>query len=465
VTIQRSLDKPGGLMMFARNALLTVTILLCAFSHAATAGQPLDPFVVYGEVARLTSEQEVWPGFSISEMPIAIYDGTNTYLFYHPNPPAGFVQNPDREAIFAYPGRYEAIVANTSMDINGAMTATVMLDSLTTSTTMEAAAVLLHEAFHVYEMNKHPDWAANEADSFTYPVDNAEALALRRLESLALDKALGSFSKAETASWAQLFLRTRQERFALLPKASVAYERGIELMEGTAHYLQYQMLKTPAGGVIPSQEFAADAVRARAYASGRAQCILLDRLFAPWKKMLEQGDAKCLDELLRFAVDVRSDTSEKRFTGSEQESAHEKAKVDVAELMARRLAAGADFEAIPGSLVIIDANARPLFPRGFDPMNIYVLGHGKILHNRFLSLEDEVGKLEVWNHQALTTGAEDNPMFGGLSRIEVRGLGEVKAQEKDGTITLLCEGFSAELRGSLRRDGATFYVTLSPPAS
>jgi hypothetical protein len=449
-------------------------LLLCiSFTYAANAEngqypsyvrQTLDPFVIYGEVARLTTEQEVWPGFSISEMPIAIYDGTNTYLFYHPNPPAGFVQNPDREAIFAYPGRYEAIVANTSVDINGALTATVMLDSLKDATTKEAAAVLLHEAFHVYQMSKHPDWAANEADSFTYPVDNPEALALRRLESLAIEKALGSFSKAETASWVKLLLELRKQRFALIPESSAAYERGIELMEGTAHYLQYKMLGAPSKDIIPTQEFGADAVRARAYASGRAQCVLLDRLFPQWKEMVERGDAKCLDELLSFAVDLRPNISTKRFSNGVMESARANAAADVAALMARRSAARDGFAAIPGGAVLIDASASPLMPRGFDPMNLVVLGGGDILHTRFLSLSGADASIDIWNHQSLTSGAADNPMFGGLMQVVIRGLGQIEASEKDGQVILSAEGFTATVTGKMRREGETIYIVLSKPA-
>ena len=446
-----------------------VWLLCISFTFIASAqdeqsadnpGQTLDPFAVYAEVARLTDGREVWPGFSISEMPIAIYDGRNTYLFYHPNPPAGFAQNPDREAIYEYPGRYEAVVGNTSVEINGAVTATVLLDSLKDATTEEAAAVLLHEAFHVYQMSKHLDWAANEADSFTYPVENVEALALRRLESLALQNALESFSKAESASWAKLFLETRRQRFALIPESSAAYERGIELMEGTAHYLQYKMLEAPSKDILPPQEFAAEAVRARAYASGRAQCVLLDRLLPRWKVMLEQGSVKCLDELLGFAVDVRSEVLTKQFAKEEITFVREKAGSDVSELTARRLAAKADFESLEGNAVIIDAAASALMPRGFDPMNIVVLGNGSILHKRFISLGGEAGKLDIWNHQALTIGSADSPMFGGLMQVVIRGLGDLQISEKDGVVTISGEGIAAELKGRLLQTADNTFIWL-----
>jgi hypothetical protein len=447
--------------MFTRHALLIALVLTCCSANAATTNQPLDPFVVYGEVARITSEQEVWPGFNTQDMPVAIYDGTNTYLFYHPNPPSGFVQNPDREAIFVYPGRYEAIVANTSIEINGALTATLMLNSLAGSGTMEAAAVLLHEAFHVFQMTKHPDWPANEADSFIYPVDNVDALASRRLESLALQNALDSFSVRETSSWVKLFLELRRQRFAMLPDSSAAYERGIELMEGTANYLQYRMLRAPAKGILPPEEFAADAVRVRAYASGRAQCVLLDRLLPDWKKMLEQGDANCLDKLLGIAVDARSDTSVRQFSSDEISSVLAKAESDVDILKVTRVAKRMEFEAIEGSAIIIDATSSPLMPRGFDPMNLMVLGQGDILHTRYLSLAGTNAKVEIWNHQALTSGAADNPMFGGLKQVKIRGLDKLEVNEKDGVVTITGDGISAELPGSLRAEGETLYITLT----
>jgi len=54
----------------------------------------------------------------------------------------------------------------------------------------ELASLLVHETFHVLQGRHYPDWGGNEMDLFTYPVDNAELLAERRLESIALVRAL-----------------------------------------------------------------------------------------------------------------------------------------------------------------------------------------------------------------------------------------------------------------------------------
>ena len=176
--------------------------------------------------------------------------------------------------------------------------------------------------------------------------------------------------------------------------------------------------------------------------------------------MLEQGSVKCLDELLGFAVDVRSEVLTKQFAKEEITFVREKAGSDVSELTARRLAAKADFESLEGNAVIIDAAASALMPRGFDPMNIVVLGNGSILHKRFISLGGEAGKLDIWNHQALTIGSADSPMFGGLMQVVIRGLGDLQISEKDGVVTISGEGIAAELKGRLLQTADNTFIWL-----
>lgn len=48
----------------------------------------------------------------------------------------------------------------------------------------EWAALATHEIFHVFQRALHPGRSGNEADYFTYPVDDTTALALRRVETL-----------------------------------------------------------------------------------------------------------------------------------------------------------------------------------------------------------------------------------------------------------------------------------------
>lgn len=154
----------------------------------APEGTHADASAVVAEADRLGA-QDLWPGFDPRAIPVAIYDGERTLLFRHPSPPPEFQHVSGREGVRAYPGRYPSVTANASAEIGGISTATLM--PATGAVTLRSrAGILIHEAFHVYQREHHPAWQANEAELFTYPVDNAELLTLRRMEAEALRRAL-----------------------------------------------------------------------------------------------------------------------------------------------------------------------------------------------------------------------------------------------------------------------------------
>ncbi len=132
------------------------------------------------------------------------------------------------------------------------------------------------------QAHRHSSWGGNEVDLFLYPVDAAEPLGLRRPESASLARAIQASTTTEAA-------RLRRRRFALIPASSAAYERGSELKEGLARYIEAEARRSSASP-IPAEEFAPAAVRDRAYASGCAIALLLDRLDPGWKERLDRKD-------------------------------------------------------------------------------------------------------------------------------------------------------------------------------
>ncbi|HEV2121173.1 MAG TPA: hypothetical protein VGW38_00165, partial [Chloroflexota bacterium] len=156
----------------------------------APEGTPGDAYAVVIEADRLAA-RDLWPGFDPRAIPVAIYDGERTLLFRHPAPPAGFRPVSGRDGVWAYPGRYSSVTANSSAEIGGVSTATLM-PATGAGSLLRQAGILIHEAFHVYQREHHPAWQANEAELFTYPVDDAELLTLRRMEAEALRRALAT---------------------------------------------------------------------------------------------------------------------------------------------------------------------------------------------------------------------------------------------------------------------------------
>jgi hypothetical protein len=404
--------------------------------------------------------QALWPGYDPLAVPLAVYDGERTFLFRHPSPPPEYRPVPGAvPTAVAREGRDEAMTANSSAEIGGVQTATVLLDRPGGSGA-ERVPLALHEAFHVFQRARHPRWGGNEADLFVYPTDDAGQLALRRLESDALRRALS----AGSACWARQALALRSERYARLDSASAAYEQGTELNEGLAAYVEAR-----AGGRatvdIPADEFAPAAVRLRAYSTGPALAFLLDRFAPGWPQAFEADDSQTLDGALRGALGA-GDTCP--FDAAETMAAARRAEADVAALVTDREQRVAAFESAPGWHVVLDAAESPLWPQGFDPLNVERVGPGRVLHTRFVRLGSASGHLEVLDTGAadigaLTRGGGPHPLFNGVTEVGVSGLQEPVVSEADGVLTIRAPGLVAEFRGaSVTQSGQTLRVHLGP---
>lgn len=338
-----------------------------------------------------------WPGFDPARIPLAIFDGERTVLTGHPEPPPEFTEDGDR---WVHPGLHPAVRANSCELIGGVDTATVYdphgepLDS-----------VIAHETFHVFQRQRHPDWPANEADAFAYPVDDPELLRLRRMEATALRRALVD----QSAAWTVTALRIRAERFAMLPEFAVRFDRAAERHEGTAQYLEGQRRCLEGLKVT----LPADEVRRTAYHMGEALALLLDGFVPTWKERLESDDGQHLDELLGQVEAVPAE-----FTAAELERFRVDAQRAVEQLQERRVTLREEFFATAGRSRLT-AEGEGFRCAGFDPMNAQHLGGGEVLHTRWLKLAGPGFELEVLDGHALTEGPPDNPMFGGIRRVHL----------------------------------------------
>ncbi|MEO8619485.1 MAG: hypothetical protein ABI625_00390 [bacterium] len=408
----------------------------------------------------------LWPHFDPRTAPIAYFDGERTVLFRHPRPPVGFVAVAGDPTAAVKAGRDSSVTSNTSIMLDGVRTATVMLAPDRRSSADESASLAIHELFHVYERANHPAWTANEADLFTYAFDDAPALALRREETASLRAALGAQSDDGARCWSGAFLDERRARFARLGAAAAAYERGSELNEGLAQYVERRSIgRAPA---LPAQDYPSERVRERVYASGEAIGRLLDRVAPAWRDTLDATPGKStipLDSLLSNALVGRLGGSSRCQTAADDRASFMKsAESEVAALNARRRQARADFLAGPGPRVVVVAGSGPLFPQGFDPLNVQRLSDTEILHSRFLRLGNGDGTIEMLAHVALTTGKPgEHPLFAGVQRAMIAGLREMPAvRDSAGTLMVSGHGLTGRFRGA-KADSAGSTITLRLP--
>ena len=444
---------------------MTPLILALALAQSA-APPPLPPgslaFRIDDEVRKLAS-RPLWPGFDPAKVPLAIFDGKQTFLFRHPNPPPEFRPVPDRPGTAVAAGQHPLVRANTSVAIGDARTATLLMDAPEEAPVRESAAIAVHEAFHVFQAERHPKWGGNEVDLFTYTMDDPVLLQLSRLETEALRRSLAERSEKGAACWAAAALDLRRTRFATLGESGALYERGTELKEGLARLVESRARSTSAKEpVFPASEFAAGDVRSRSYAVGHAFGLLLDRFAPGWESKLEAGVDESLDALLSGALAARKASRPCRFTAQETARVLDGAKRSLELARLTREAVREDFFRAGWKLVVV-SDAEPLSPQGFDPLNVERLAPGEVLHSRWVKLGNSKGSLEVLNARAVTESAGRHPLFEGVRRVTVSGLAKEPAvRESPSGIAFEGTGVAGEFRGATwDREGRTITVRVS----
>jgi hypothetical protein len=448
---------PGVSEGMLLRAVLLTELLRLILSPAGAPAPPPRILAVLTELDRI-SARPLWPGFEPRKVPVEIFDGGRTWLVRHPSPPEEFRPCSGGGNVRVFEGRHASLRANTSITLAGVETATASLEGRSEGP-RRLAGLLVHEIFHVFQARRHPKWGGNEVEQLIYPSEDVEVLAERRLESTALRRALAADSRQPAAAWAARALASRRERFDRLTDAAAAYERGTELKEGLARYVEARAAGDGAS-LLPEAEFPPDGVRLRAYDSGAAIGLLLDRLDPAWKRRLEEKDDTPLDELLREAVAGQEPMP---FSAPEKEAARRRAAEDIRAMGARRAALLQDFLEARGWTVVVEAG-DPIFPLGFDPWNVERLSAAEVLHTRWIKLGNASGSLEVLDRHCLTEGAGKHPLFEGVARATITGLtSEPRIEETDGAVKISENGLTLDFRGArVAQDGQTVTITLRP---
>ncbi len=389
------------------------------------------------------SRAALWPGFDPAAVPVAMYDGGHTWLAGYPGIPEGFVPAGD-SLLLRYPGRYPLLLANSTMELDGITTATLLLDRQVTNDPAEWAGLVVHEAFHAFQQRRHPGWGPNEAQIFNYPVTDNTLLALRRMETFALSQALRDTAAAGRVCHAWQATQLRARRFSRLDSTSVAYEREAERFEGLADYVESRALGRPVdlapGGYPP------EAVRPRAYASGSAQAQLLDSILPGWQELMEQGDDRSLDELLAEGA-ARPPQSCSLTVPSPEHYRLAAAAVD--SLLLRRSSLRENYLSLPGWTLVLEVAPPGLSVRSFDPLSVVQLNDTEVLHPRAVELTEGRNLFAAFDRAVLTQGTEVHPLFAGVRRVTVAGLASrPSVRDSAGWLLVSGQGLDAAFFGA-----------------
>lgn len=128
-----------------------------------------------------------------------------------------------------------------------------------------------------------------------------------------------------------------------------------------------------------------------------------------------------------------------------------------------------EFEGQNGWKIVVTAGTgAPLWPQGFDPLNVLRVGSSDVLHTRFLKLGNAAGAIEILDQRALTEGASaQHPLFNGVRQLTLAGLAaEPLAVESEGKTTITAAHIKGEFRGArLERAGQTLNIILPPQSN
>ncbi len=371
---------------------------------------------VLDELAR----RPLWPGFDPRATPLVIYDGQDTWLTRHPHPPAPFRWRPEA-TVWGMTGLHDSVRASTATRVDGVPTAALMLAApLAGLGPSELAAACIHEAFHVFQADQYPNWVSDTGAMFRYPLGDVSGLVRRRLETEAWRRAQSAENASARRGWALAALRYRRQRFLGLPVACAAFERGTELSEGLAQYVEYCALGR-TWAEVPLAGWAPDQIRLRCYTLGAVMARLLDDVMPQWQRRI--GAAPSLDALLAEALAGQGDVQD--FTPAEHRAIGAVARQDSAAAERDRQNLLASLSSAGGPRVIVHA-ATPLRPLGLDPSNCRQLDVRQLLHTRWLHVGSGRLDIEMRGGKALTRAAGEHPLYSGFAEVVLFGAAEVR---------------------------------------
>jgi hypothetical protein len=442
--------------------LLAVALVLsCAGTVVASAGQaPADDVFALLRTIDDVAARQAWPGFQLTDWPLALFDGTRTLLLRHPAPPPEFTPLAGHPGVLVATGRHPAVASNSTVDLAGVRTATVIA---TPGSSRESTLLAyVEEVFHVFWLRRHAAFRPNEMARYAYPMKDARNLQRVLAEDEALARALEAPDGAQAAAWAATIIALRREREPWLTPDDRAFETGLEMMEGTANAVARTVV-----GLEPSEtarrlraERAADQLRWRYYDSGAAICLILDRLQPDWKTRIDNDAALTTMALLEVAVS-RAGALRAAFSTAETSAFERRAAAAIGELGARQASVRTELLGRIGPRIVIEVGAdrEPLRVTRFDPINLFVLDAGEVVHPRYLTLTGPAGTVEITNAAftrgaftgvvALTGPAGRHPLADGVRTITIVGLRTTpKVDQRDGQLVVEAEGVRLTLRGA-----------------
>ncbi|MDX9929601.1 MAG: hypothetical protein RBS37_07100 [Bacteroidales bacterium] len=365
-----------------------------------------DIFKVMEEV-ELIGNSGLWPGFDTREIPVMVFDSTDTWLFFSDMTPDGFEPVPGKPGVLTYKGQHALVRGNSVARLEERWIATSVLSGYGRRTgekynTIDLAGIIVHEQFHVFQRLNHPSWRQNDGVLLFYPAETCESLFLRKMEKESFKRAVTASSADAMAAWSLTALYYRDQRLGSIPGAYSVYERELQRTEGLSDYIERRARRLdPLNASEITSGIAPAGVRDLGYVEGRWIAMILDKLNPGWKIIMEENDSLYLEEILSKKLSERQAVAAE-LSGRALDSIRNATNDLFSRWQSVKEEEITGYLAQPGYSLMIDASGSPLTIRIFDPLEIEITDDGGVFHRLIFSGANQTSSIRIMNHPCVT---------------------------------------------------------------
>lgn len=320
----------GERLLWKAAALIIGAAILAGWIMTGRAGISKKDQEIYASAQKLQPEVDRlgFQNFKLADYPVAMYDGKQDYVFYQ-----GEIKEraPVLETFAgtAYPveDHFEVIVP-TLDKLDSLMSLTGGVEDMISGSgygEKEQIATIWHETFHAWQMSHYAILgekmepseltAALESDNTGESEDEILVKAVDQKDDVkkaveqemkTLKVLTAEVSIDEVKKGVLEYRKSVGERRKQMPKEAVEAEERCELTEGTAYYVEANVLKMQSKSGQKYQERYLDSMgqfeggRGKYYRTGMAKCMILDKIDPGWEDRIDFS--KSLDTLLDEAV-------------------------------------------------------------------------------------------------------------------------------------------------------------------
>jgi len=375
-----------------------------------------------------------WKGFKT--VPFALYDDEKIYLAYHDSPPAGFEK---ADNIYVGPWRQE-FYANTMITFEGKEMGIFNIEHLNPTSPYEKVySITIHEMFHAYQQKTgFIDKLQSKYDEFMfmkYPFTK-ENIELRVVEREELLNAVFSHEAKSKEKHIGRFIAAREKRKALLGDL-INYELGLESMEGTATYVEYQACidKTNLPKEFVISRYAENlagypenfnSFRHSCYSPGMFICLILDQAKLHWHEDYLTSGELLYDYLLKKVAVPKEEIELNNLSNAQYlANKEDRNKRDIID----------NYLSSKGYKLVLIGD---MSIGGFNPMQV-VPYEDNILHQTFLKVNTKSQNIFInspclakhgenpWKIEEVIFFSSEKPILVN-DVIKVKGLGDLKAK-------------------------------------